>query len=269
VYAAMTRLNKGKPLLVDISQDDFILTPDHLRDILANHNHVKALILTNPSNPTGVTYSAEALSDLADVLRGTDVLVISDEIYSELRYDDHHVSMATFLPDQTLVINGVSKSHAMTGYRIGIVAGPAALITPINMVHSFIIMTPSNPAMAAATEAFDSSLSESDTETMKKAYRDRRDFLVSKMKALGFEMATPNGAFYIFAKIPETLNQDDVAFAYDLVDQEKLAVVPGSGFGPGGEGYVRLSYAASMAMLTDAMDRLSSYCANNNAIKIS
>ncbi|MGO2916918.1 MAG: aminotransferase class I/II-fold pyridoxal phosphate-dependent enzyme, partial [Leuconostoc falkenbergense] len=254
VYAAMTRLNKGKPLLVDISQDDFILTPDHLRDILANHNHVKALILTNPSNPTGVTYSAEALSDLADVLRGTDVLVISDEIYSELRYDDHHVSMATFLPDQTLVINGVSKSHAMTGYRIGIVAGPAALITPINMVHSFIIMTPSNPAMAAATEAFDSSLSESDTETMKKAYRDRRDFLVSKMKALGFEMATPNGAFYIFAKIPETLNQDDVAFAYDLVDQEKLAVVPGSGFGPGGEGYVRLSYAASMAMLTDAMD---------------
>lgn len=269
VYAAMTRLNKGKPLLVDISQDDFILTPDHLRDILANHNHVKALILTNPSNPTGVTYSAEALSDLADVLRGTDVLVISDEIYSELRYDDHHVSMATFLPDQTLVINGVSKSHAMTGYRIGIIAGPAALITPINMVHSFIIMTPSNPAMAAATEAFDSSLSESDTETMKKAYRDRRDFLVSKMKALGFEMATPNGAFYIFAKIPETLNQDDVAFAYDLVDQEKLAVVPGSGFGPGGEGYVRLSYAASMAMLTDAMDRLSSYCANNNAIKIS
>lgn len=269
VYAAMTRLNKGKPLLVDISQDDFILTPDHLRDILANHNHVKALILTNPSNPTGVTYSAEALSDLADVLRGTDVLVISDEIYSELRYDDHHVSMATFLPDQTLVINGVSKSHAMTGYRIGIVAGPAALITPINMVHSFIIMTPSNPAMAAATEAFDSSLSESDTETMKKAYRDRRDFLVSKMKALGFEMATPNGAFYIFAKIPETLNQDDVAFAYDLVDQEKLAVVPGSGFGPGGEGYVRLSYAASMAMLTDSMDRLSSYCANNSAIKIS
>lgn len=268
VYAAMTRLNKGKPLLVDISQDDFILTPDHLRDILANHNHVKALILTNPSNPTGVTYSAEALSDLADVLRGTDVLVISDEIYSELRYDDHHVSMATFLPDQTLVINGVSKSHAMTGYRIGIIAGPAALITPINMVHSFIIMTPSNPAMAAATEAFDSSLSESDTETMKKAYRGRRDFLVSKMKALGFEMATPNGAFYIFAKIPETLNQDDVAFAYDLVDQEKLAVVPGSGFGPGGEGYVRLSYAASMAMLTDAMDRLSSYCANNSAIKI-
>ncbi|MDI6666900.1 aminotransferase class I/II-fold pyridoxal phosphate-dependent enzyme [Leuconostoc falkenbergense] len=268
VYAAMTRLNKGKPLLVDISQDEFILTPNHLRDILANHNHVKALILTNPSNPTGVTYSAEALSDLADVLRGTDVLVISDEIYSELRYDDQHVSMATFLPDQTLVINGVSKSHAMTGYRIGIIAGPADLITPINMVHSFIIMTPSNPAMAAATEAFDSSLSESDTEIMKKAYRDRRDFLVSKMKALGFEMATPNGAFYIFAKIPETLNQDDVAFAYDLVDQEKLAVVPGSGFGPGGEGYVRLSYAASMAMLTDAMDRLSSYCANNSAIKI-
>jgi len=268
VYAAMTRLNKGNPLLVDISQDNFILTPDHLRAILANHTHVKALILTNPSNPTGVTYSAEALSDLADVLRGTDVLVISDEIYSELRYDDQHVSMATFLPDQTLVINGVSKSHAMTGYRIGIIAGPAALITPVNMVHSFIIMTPSNPAMAAATEAFDSSLSASDTEKMKNAYRERRDLLVSKMTALGFEMATPSGAFYIFAKIPENLNQDDVAFAYDLVDQEKLAVVPGSGFGPGGEGYIRLSYAASMAMLTDAMARLSSYCENNSATRI-
>jgi len=129
-------------------------------------------------------------------------------------------------------------------------------------------MTPSNPAMAAATEAFDSSLSASDTEKMKNSYRERRDLLVSKMTALGFEMATPSGAFYIFAKIPENLNQDDVAFAYDLVDQEKLAVVPGSGFGPGGEGYIRLSYAASMAMLTDAMARLSSYCANNSATRI-
>ncbi|MDC2816424.1 aminotransferase class I/II-fold pyridoxal phosphate-dependent enzyme [Leuconostoc suionicum] len=268
VYAEMTRINGGHPVFIDVSEDKFVLTPDHLREIIATEDHIKAIIITNPSNPTGVTYTAEQLKDLADVVRETNILIISDEIYSELSYDAPHVSMASILPEQTIVVNGVSKSHAMTGYRIGILAGPAALMKKINMVHGFVIMTPSNPAMAAATEAFKSAESKDDTLWMKEQYKKRRDYLVEKMTKLGFEMATPSGAFYMFAKIPTDLNQNDVEFAYDLVDRQQLAVVPGSGFGPGGAGYVRISYAASLDMLETAMNRLESYCEEKRTVKI-
>ncbi len=264
----MTRINGGHPVFIDVSEDEFVLTPDHLREIIATEDHIKAIIITNPSNPTGVTYTAEQLKALADVVRETDILIISDEIYSELSYDAPHVSMASILPEQTIVVNGVSKSHAMTGYRIGILAGPAALMKKINMVHGFVIMTPSNPAMAAATEAFKSAESKDDTLWMKEQYKKRRDYLVEKMTKLGFEMATPSGAFYMFAKIPVDLNQNDVEFAYDLVDRQQLAVVPGSGFGPGGAGYVRISYAASLDMLETAMNRLESYCEEKRTVKI-
>lgn len=267
VYAEMTRINGGHPVFIDVSEDEFVLTPDHLREIIATEDHIKAIIITNPSNPTGVTYTAEQLKALADVVRETDILIISDEIYSELSYDAPHVSMASILPEQTIVVNGVSKSHAMTGYRIGILAGPAALMKKINMVHGFVIMTPSNPAMAAATEAFKSAESKDDTLWMKEQYKKRRDYLVKKMTKLGFEMATPSGAFYMFAKIPVDLNQNDVEFAYDLVDRQQLAVVPGSGFGPGGAGYVRISYAASLDMLETAMNRLESYCEEKRTVK--
>ncbi|MCH3951889.1 MAG: aminotransferase class I/II-fold pyridoxal phosphate-dependent enzyme [Leuconostoc mesenteroides] len=268
VYAEMTRINGGHPVFIDVSEDEFVLTPDHLREIIATEDHIKAIIITNPSNPTGVTYTAEQLKALADVVRETNILIISDEIYSELSYDAPHVSMASILPEQTIVVNGVSKSHAMTGYRIGILAGPAALMKKINMVHGFVIMTPSNPAMAAATEAFKSAESKDDTLWMKEQYKKRRDYLVEKMTKLGFEMATPSGAFYVFAKIPVDLNQNDVEFAYDLVDRQQLAVVPGSGFGPGGAGYVRISYAASLDMLETAMNRLESYCEEKRTVKI-
>lgn len=268
VYAEMTRINGGHPVFIDVSEDEFVLTPDHLREIIATEDHIKAIIITNPSNPTGVTYTAEQLKALADVVRETDILIISDEIYSELSYDAPHVSMASILPEQTIVVNGVSKSHAMTGYRIGILAGPAALMKKINMVHGFVIMTPSNPAMAAATEAFKGAESKDDTLWMKEQYKKRRDYLVEKMTKLGFEMATPSGAFYMFAKIPVDLNQNDVEFAYDLVDRQQLAVVPGSGFGPGGAGYVRISYAASLDMLETAMNRLESYCEEKRTVKI-
>ncbi|WP_273705973.1 aminotransferase class I/II-fold pyridoxal phosphate-dependent enzyme [Leuconostoc mesenteroides] len=268
VYAEMTRINGGHPVFIDVSEDEFVLTPDHLREIIATEDHIKAIIITNPSNPTGVTYTAEQLKALADVVRETDILIISDEIYSELSYDAPHVSMASILPEQTIVVNGVSKSHAMTGYRIGILAGPAALMKKINMVHGFVIMTPSNPAMAAATEAFKSAESKDDTLWMKEQYKKQRDYLVEKMTKLGFEMATPSGAFYMFAKIPVDLNQNDVEFAYDLVDRQQLAVVPGSGFGPGGAGYVRISYAASLDMLETAMNRLESYCEEKRTVKI-
>lgn len=263
VYAEMVRINGGTPIFVDVSQDGFILTPSKLRQAInESKGCIKAIVLTNPSNPTGVTYTDKQLRVIADVLRETNILVISDEIYAELNYDNSHVSMGKYLPEQTVIVNGVSKSHAMTGYRIGILAGPADLIEQFNKVHGFVIMTPSNPAMAAATEAFDSELSWHDTAQMKQAYQNRRDFLVNELTALGFSMAKPGGAFYIFAKIPGDFIQNDVAFANDLVDKQQLAVVAGSGFGPGGEGYIRMSYAASMAMLKEAIFRLTAYARN-------
>ena len=142
------------PVLVDTSATDFVLTPALLEETLAKEGPVKALLLNYPSNPTGVTYDAAQLQDLAAVIEPTDLFVIADEIYSELIYSGHHASIATYLPGQTLVLNGASKSHAMTGYRIGFVAGPAELMKVVSMVHSMLVTSPSNPAMAAAVPAF-------------------------------------------------------------------------------------------------------------------
>jgi aminotransferase len=262
LYDPVTLVNGATPVYVDTSDNDFVLSPDALREAIVTHGDaLKAVILNFPSNPTGVTYNEEQVKALADVLATTDLIVISDEIYSELTYDAQHVSMAKYLPEQTVVLNGVSKSHAMTGYRIGFIAGPAALVAKIGMIHQFAITTASNPAMAAAVEALASTQGREDTLRMKAAYQARRDFVWEAMTQLGFHIPKPAGAFYIFAKIPTDLPfaDDDFAFARDLAHQAALAVIPGSTFGPGGEGYLRLSYAASDEQLREAMARLQQY----------
>lgn len=259
VYAQMTRINGGQPVLIDVSDDDFVLTPEKLKQTIATHHHIKAIIINNPSNPTGITYTETQIKALVSVLKDTNILIISDEIYSELTYNGQHESIARYLPEQTVVINGVSKAYAMTGYRIGVLAGPTLLINEFNKVHSFIIMTPSNPAMAAAKVAFSSQQSLVSTAKMKQDYQHRRDYLVKALKQLEFECIVPNGAFYIFAKVPDDFIQDDVAFANDLVDKVQLAVVAGSGFAPGGAGYIRVSYAAAMSKLEEAVARLTCY----------
>lgn len=260
LYIPVTLVGGGEPVFIDTSANDFVLSPDMLRAALAEHgDKIKAIVLNFPSNPTGVTYNEAEVEALADVLRDTNTVVISDEIYSELTYDAKHVSMAKFLPEQTILLNGVSKSHAMTGYRIGLLAGPAELVAKLGLIHQFTITTPTNSAMAAATEALGTVAGKADTLAMKKEYQARRDFVYQTMTALGFKIPKPAGAFYIFAKIPADFTPDDVAFARDLAEKNQLAFVPGSAFGPGGEGYVRLSYAASMATLEEAMARLTAY----------
>ncbi|MDI6553037.1 aminotransferase class I/II-fold pyridoxal phosphate-dependent enzyme [Leuconostoc falkenbergense] len=264
LYIAVGLVDGAQPVYINTAPTDFILTPDLLKAAIAEHGDaIKAVVLNFPSNPTGVTYSDEQVKALADVLRETNIIVISDEIYSELSYDNDHVSMAKYLPEQTIVLNGVSKSHAMTGYRIGILAGPAKLVQKIAMIHQFTITTASNPAMAAATEALGTEAGRQDTLDMKAAYRQRRDFVYEQMTSLGFQVAKPDGAFYIFAKIPAGYLQDDFEFARDLANKNGLALIPGSSFGPGGEGYVRLSYAAAIETLQEAMSRLTLYMKEN------
>lgn len=256
LYEAVVNLLGGEAINIDTSDNDFVLSPAALQKALAEHDHVKAIVLNYPSNPTGVTYSADQLKAIADVLADTDLVVIADEIYSELIYGGHHTSIAQFIPGQTIVLNGASKSGAMTGYRIGFMAAPAELMKRIGMVHSIMITSPSDPAMAAAVPIFDSADGHQATLDMKAAYEKRRDFLVVALQKLGFGVTTPHGAFYVFAKIPADQGTDDVQFATKLAKEGNVAVIPGSYFGDGGKGYLRLSYATSMDNLKLAVNRI-------------
>jgi len=185
--------------------------------------------------------------------------MIADEIYSELLYDGDHVSIATYLPGQTLVLNGASKSHAMTGYRIGFIAGPTELMQKVILVHNLMITSPSDPAMAAAVPCFGTETGRQASVKMRAAYQIRRDYMVEELTKLGFSVAKPNGAFYIFAKLPAQYGTDDVQFARDLAQQAQVATIPGSFFGPGGEGYLRMSYATSLDELKKAISRIATF----------
>lgn len=256
LYSAITTLLGGTPVEIDTSADGFVLTPDRLKQVLASHPNAKALVLNYPSNPTGVTYTHDQVEALAEAIKDTNLVVIADEIYSELVYDGTHTSIAEFIPDQTLVLNGASKSHAMTGYRIGFIAGPKELMGPVSAAHAMMVTAASDPAMAAATAAFATDAGKAATQQMKAAYLKRRDFLVAALDKLGFDITTPNGAFYVFAKLPARFGTDDVKFATDLAQKGKVAVIPGSYFGAGGQGHLRISYATSLDNIKTAVERI-------------
>ena len=214
-------------------------------------------ILNYPSNPIGVTYTREEVKSLADVLKKYPVFVMCDEIYSELVYDETHTSIAEFIPNQTILINGLSKSHAMTGWRIGFLFGPKELIKEIVKVHQYLVTAASTISQKAAYAALTTSMNAG--EEMKKEYQVRRNFVFKEVSRLGFEVVKPRGAFYIFAKIPTGYIQDSMEFCIDLAEKEQLAVIPGIAFGQAGEGYIRISYAASFEKLEEAMRRLDRY----------
>lgn len=260
LYETVVRMLGGVPINIDTSSNDFVLAPEMVEAALAEHGPaVKAVILNYPSNPTGVTYSASELQALAKVLEKSNAVMIADEIYSELLYDGDHVSIATYLPGQTLVLNGASKSHAMTGYRIGFIAGPTELMQKVILVHNLMITSPSDPAMAAAVPCFGTETGRQASVKMRAAYQIRRDYMVEELTKLGFSVAKPNGAFYIFAKLPAQYGTDDVQFARDLAQQAQVATIPGSFFGPGGEGYLRMSYATSLDELKKAIIRIATF----------
>lgn len=257
LYIAVAKVNGAVPVFMDTSADGFVLTPEKLKATLAAHPKTKAVVLNFPSNPTGVTYQAADLKALAAVLADRPVFVLADEIYSELTYDAKHVSMAQYLPNQTILLNGVSKSHAMTGWRIGLMCAPKAITAQLGKIHQFTITSTTTNAQVAATEAF--AHGQDDGQKMKQAYQTRRDYLVQALDNLGFKSAKPQGAFYLFSKIPAGLPQDSMAFCRELAHEARVALIPGSSFGPGGEGYVRISYAASLDDLKTAVHRIDDY----------
>ena len=254
IYGPDADFNGASPVYLDTSKTDFKVTPEVLSEVLKTNPRIKIFLLNYPSNPTGVSYTEDELQALANILKEHDIFVISDEIYSELTYNFKHVSFGNILPDQTILLNGLSKSHAMTGWRFGVVCGPAAVISQINKIHELTTTSITSITQYAALEAYANGYD--DPIEMREQYQSRRDALYEGLKELGFECPAPNGAFYLFAKIPEGYEQDDVKFANELLEEEHLAILPGSFFGIGGENHLRISYAASMDSIATCLSKL-------------
>ena len=258
-YEPIVNLVGAEIVEIDTTENGFVLTPEMLeKAILEQGDKLKAVILNYPANPTGITYNREQLEALAAVLRKYEIFVVCDEVYSELTYTgEAHVSLGTMLRDQAIIINGLSKSHAMTGWRLGFIFAPANFTAQLIKSHQYLVTAANTMAQHAAVEAL--TAGKNDAEPMKKEYIQRRDYIIEKMTALGFEIIKPDGAFYIFAKIPAGYNQDSFAFLKDFAHKKAVAFIPGAAFGRYGEGYVRLSYAASMETIKEAMKRLEEY----------
>ncbi|KRL04581.1 pyridoxal phosphate-dependent aminotransferase [Liquorilactobacillus oeni] len=259
LYIPITKINDGRVVLVDTSKDGFVLTAERLRQVIEEYPlaKFKAVVLNYPSNPTGVTYSRKQLEELAEVIREEHLWVISDEIYAELTYKKKHVSMAQILPEKTILVTGLSKSHAMTGWRIGFLLGPQDFVDQVVKAHQNMVTCATSISQYAALEAM--SNGKKDSLPMRQEYARRRDFMIKELTQVGFKIASPDGAFYLFAKIPANCSQDSWNFVRDLAQRAKVALIPGISFGPGGEGYVRLSYAASYADLEEAAKRIQQY----------
>lgn len=260
LYKQATTVAYGEVVEVDTSDTGFILTPDRLHQVMKEQENVKAIVLNYPSNPTGVTYTREELTALAEAIKQYEMFVISDEIYSELTYGVEHVSIASFLPDQTILISGASKSYAMTGWRVGFVAAKAQWIPPIFKAHQTAVTTGVTVSYAAVEEAYRNSAD--DVERMRVEYEKRRDICVTALTGAGFSVPEPKGAFYVFAKIPAAFGTDDLAFCRELAKEGKVGMIPGRFFGAGGEGHVRMSFALSTELVQEAMNRVGKYVAS-------
>ena len=253
-YGPLASMTHGVPVLVETrAENEFRLTAAELRAAITPRT--KAVVLPFPNNPTGGIMEREHLEELAEVLRGTDIMVVSDEIYAELTYGQQHVSMAN-IPDmyeRTIVVNGFSKAYSMTGWRMGFLCGPKEIVAAMTKLHQYGIMSAPTTSQYAAIEAMRNG--DEDIAEMRDEYDSRRRFLVDGFRKLGLECFEPRGAFYTFPCIKSTgLSSEE--FCERLIREERVAVIPGSAFGPGGEGFVRACYAASMQDLAEALKRI-------------
>ncbi|WP_024785930.1 pyridoxal phosphate-dependent aminotransferase [Streptococcus mutans] len=258
-YEPVVNLVGAEVVEIDTRSNDFVLTPEMLEEaILKEGEALKAVILNYPTNPTGVTYSRQQIKNLAEVLKKYPIFVISDEVYAELTYTgESHVSIAEYLPDQTILISGLSKSHAMTGWRLGLIFAPAVLTAQLIKSHQYLVTAATTSVQFAAIEALTNG--KDDALPMKEEYIKRRDYIIEKMEAMKFKIIKPDGAFYIFAKIPVAQGQDSFKFLQDFAKEKAVAFIPGIAFGKYGEGYLRISYAASMETIKEAMKRLKEF----------
>ncbi|WP_194611730.1 aminotransferase class I/II-fold pyridoxal phosphate-dependent enzyme [Clostridium vitabionis] len=253
-YVPCTVLAGGVPVIVELKEEnDFRLTPEELREKITPRT--KILIMPYPNNPTGAVMEKKDLEAIRDIIIDNDLYVLSDEIYSELTYGVEHVSIASLpgMRERTVVINGFSKTYAMTGWRLGYAAGPEAIIRQMLKIHQFAIMCAPTTSQYAAVEALKNG--DDDIKRMRSAYDERRKFLVGRLRELGMDCFEPFGAFYVFPSIKKFGMTSD-EFATRLLREEKLALVPGTAFGNCGEGFLRISYAYSIRDLKRALERL-------------
>lgn len=254
-YDPLTRVAGGVPVpLVTRAENDFRLTADELKAAITPKT--KLLVLPFPNNPTGAVMRRKHLEEIAEVLRGTDIVVLSDEIYSDLTYGaECHVSIAS-LPDmweRTVYVSGFSKSFAMTGWRLGYLCAPAALMEPILKLHQYALMCAPTTAQYAGIEAMENG--DEDVEMMRADYDSRRRYILNELRSMGLSCFEPEGAFYVFPSIAET-GMTSEEFCHRLLKEKRVAVVPGTAFGDCGEGFVRISYCYSIQHITEAMRRM-------------
>lgn len=253
-YGPIVTMCCGKPVYVQTkAENEFRLTADELKAAITPKT--KLLVLPFPNNPTGAIMERSDLEAIAEVLQGTDIMILSDEIYAELSYGVHHTSPANIpeLYERTLVVNGFSKAYAMTGWRLGYVCGPKALLSQMVKIHQYAIMSAPTTSQYAAIEAMSSG--DEDIERMKASYDHRRKLMLKRLREIGLECFEPRGAFYMFPCIKSTgLTSDE--FCTRFLQEEKVAVIPGNAFGEGGEGFVRMCYAASVENIETALERM-------------
>ncbi len=257
-YRPLTVMAGGVPVTIETKEEnDFRLMPDQLREKITDKT--KLLILPYPNNPTGAVMSKADLEAIADVLEGTDILVLSDEIYGELRYSgEPHTPFSAIrgMYDRTVVVNGFSKAYAMTGWRLGYAMGPKEIIKLMTKVHQYAIMSSPTTSQYAAIEALRSC--DDDVEDMRREYNYRRRVIVDGFRKMGLSCFEPYGAFYVFPCIRST-GMTSEEFCNRLLEEEKVAVVPGNAFGECGEGFVRCSYAYSIEKIEEALLRIARF----------
>lgn len=244
----------AKPVIVDLqAKNDFRLTAEELKRAITPKT--KVLILPYPNNPTGAIMEKKDLEEIAKIIIENDIYVMSDEIYSELSYKEKHVSIVSLpqMKERTILINGFSKAYAMTGWRLGYACAPKEIIKLMTKVHQFAIMCAPTTSQYAAIEALRNG--DEDVAEMRKSYNQRRRFLLNAFKEMGIECFEPYGAFYVFPCIKK-FGMTSNEFAERLLQEEKVAAIPGNAFGDSGEGYLRISYAYSLDNLKKAMERL-------------
>lgn len=253
-YEPLVTLSGGVPVIIETKEEDlFRLTPEALKAALTPKT--KLLILPFPNNPTGAVMPREDLEKIAEVLRGTNVLVLSDEIYAELTYGARHVSIASLpgMRERTLLVSGFSKAYAMTGWRLGYLAAPADMVKEIFKIHQYGIMCAPTTAQFGAIEAMQNG--DGDIAEMVAEYDRRRKYLVKRLRELGLSCFEPQGAFYVFPNISE-FGMTSEEFCEKLLYDYRVAIVPGTAFGKSGEGFARISYAYSVSHLDKALERM-------------
>lgn len=256
-YSPIAALTGGKPVPIETkAEDNFRLTAQALKAAITEKT--KLLIFPFPNNPTGAVMRREHLEEIADVLKGTDIIVLSDEIYAELTYSGDHVSIASIgdMAERTVVVNGFSKAYSMTGWRLGYAAGPTPIIKQMTKIHQFAIMSSPTTSQYAAIEALKNC--DGAIKKMRDEYNMRRRLMIDTLNNMGLTCFEPEGAFYVFPSIKSTgLSSEE--FCERLLMEKKVAVVPGGAFGESGEGFVRISYSYSINHLIEALGKIEEF----------